>query len=48
MREEKGRNLYNVEGVCILGNWAIHRIRSDVVEVRVLCWEFRVDGVNGW
>jgi hypothetical protein len=33
--------------LCI-GNWAIDRIRSDVVEVRVLCWEFEAEGVNGW
>ena len=48
MRGETGGNWYIVEGVCVLGTWAIDRIRSDVVEVRVLCWEVRVVGVNGW
>jgi hypothetical protein len=43
----RGGNWYIGDGVCILGNWAINRIRSDVVEVRVLCWEVRVEGVNG-
>ena len=28
-------------------NWGINRIRKDVLEVRKLCWEVRVDGVNG-
>jgi hypothetical protein len=32
-------------GRCLyIGNWAINRIWSDVVEMRVLCWEVGVDG----
>ena len=30
--------------VCLMGSWAIDRKRSDVVEVRVLCWEVTVEG----
>ena len=37
-----------MESVCVLWKWAINRIRSGVVEVRVLCWEVRVEGVSGW
>ena len=48
MGGETGANWYIVEGVCILWNWVVKRIRSDVVEVRVLCWEVKVEGVNGW
>ena len=48
MRGETGGDWYVMEGVCILWNWAVNRVRSDVVVVRVLCWEVRVQGVNCW
>jgi len=46
--ERNGGIWYIGKVVCLLGSWAIDRKRSDVVEVRVLCWEVTVEWVNGW
>jgi len=34
--------------VFVYWNWNVKRIKTDVVEVRVLCCEVSVEGVNGW
>ena len=48
MRGETGSDWYIVEGVCVLGTWAIEKVRRDLVELWMLCWEVRLEGVNGW
>ena len=48
MRGVTKSNRCIVESVCMLWNWAVNRIGSEVVEVRVLCWEVKVERVNGW
>ena len=39
----KERQLVHCGKCLYIGNWAINRIWSDVVEMRVLCWEVGVE-----
>jgi len=48
MRGETGGNWCIGESVCVLGNWAINRIRGHVLEVQMFRWYVRMEGVNGW